>query len=627
MSAAVQLSPQAKAAIARALASPTKHMTLCVSWSDDNGDLWAGPLARAAMPADQAERHQTPEANVLQLRIERAIAYARRRGIPARIIVLKGRRSGSSLGCANVFNLECRRQKTQAVAMADQYDRSAEIFGMMSAFATSDVTPWGFGVKVSDTRIVYGNGSVVKKETALDKNAGRGAGNRLAWFSEAAHYPSDGDRDARTLMLATLNTIPQKVGTLVIAESTANGPEGWFPETWNAAEWPDDETYWQRWETAQTKKPDNLWIRVFAAWFEIPRNAIPCTPTEAKDIMARLSTSERQGVERYGWTPEQIKWRRNVVANNFSGDERTFDQEYPHSPDSAFLATGSPAFNRDSLAILRARAERAVDAWRWGVLEPQGASFADIIEGRTTDMRVQFRPTPAEEAWFGFIEPPTDGLSYILPVDPASERDVSDGKNDLDAMSCLVFRAAYTTEQEAVTVNVRPRLVARIAPEVMDTHPTADQTIYLISLISHWYGRCIIPVETNKGEWVISLAKRAALPLYRTRTSARDQRTEITSKLGFYTTEESRLAILKTLQSLTHGVEMETVAGDTVRDVGVDLEDLRLVQQMETFQRDKRGKYIAAPGKHDDDVLCTALGLHLIASATTYHAPRKRRRL
>lgn len=624
----MSLSP-AERALANVMKSPTRHLCTCASWTDDSGQMWAGTAARATMPPEQAERCLTPEANTLQLRIERAIAYAARIGIPARIIVLKGRRSGSSLICAKLFDLEAKKQKTQGLIMGDQFDRSDEIFAMTGQFATNDAVPWGFGAKVSDTKIKYGNGSLFRKDTALDPNAGRGAGNRLGWFSEAAHYPSDGVRDARRLMMATLNTIPQKVGTIVIVESTANGPDGFYAETWRAAEWPDDEDYFQKWEQRGDKKPENTWLRVFAAWFEIPRNAIPATKDEAEAIFGKLSKSERYGVDTYQWTAAQLKWRRYVVANNFSGDERRFDQEYPHSPDSAFLTTGSAAFNRDSLNVLRQRAMASVDKWMHGVIDHSGATAKDIINGDAREFSVRFRRTPKEEAWCALLEPPRDRCRYLFPVDPASEQATTDGSGDLDRMSCLMLRAGFREElRDGETIVDRsPRLVARLTPEVMDEHPTADQTTFMCALLSRLYGDPTIPVEVNKGEWVITAFKRAGLNLYRTQPSVRDRQQKLRPKFGWVTGEESRHTIIKGLQSAIHGTEFDAEDGKSVvRLPAIEVEDLFTVAELEHFVKSKKGRYEAASGKHDDDVLCLAMGLHLIEFATTYRAPTRKAR-
>jgi hypothetical protein len=63
-----------------------------------------------------------------------------------------------------------------------------------------------------------------------------------------------------------------------------------------------------------------------------------------------------------------------------------------------------------------------------------------------------------------------------------------------------------------------------------------------------------------------------------------------------------------------------------VRIPAIEVEDLGIVQELETFVRDKKGKYLAASGKHDDDVLCLAMGLHLIEHAVTYRMQVRRRR-
>ena len=620
----------AKAAMATILQSPMRHLENCVSWVDDNGQQWAGPLKQLTMDADVAAVCEKPEANTLQERCERAIEYAEKLGIPCRIIALKGRRSGCSLGWAAIVNHHCRKRRMKALVMADLHKRSDEIFSFVRDFATSDVTPWGFGAEATATKVRYGNGSSVTKETAADPNAGRGGGFRFVWFSEAAHFPSAGERDARRLMVSTLSTIPQKAGTVVVAESTANGPDNWFAETWRDAVWPDDETYWQQWESANVKKPDMLWIRVFAAWFEIPRNAIVCAPEEAAAIFDRLSKAERFGVEKYGWTAEQLKWRRQVIASNFSGDEKNFDQEYPHSPDSAFLTTGSAAFNREAMTILRTQAERAVDQWQYGCLDYQGITGAQLRRGETRDMTLRFSRTPREEAWFAMIEPPADGLRYLFTIDPATEAEMAGDAKGLDRMSCLMLRAGYRkfieTSEGKRLIEVRPRIVARIMPEVMEEHPDGEVWTNMAAAVCHLYGNPCTVVELNKGEAVLIRLRTAGINLYRTMTSARSIEQKTVGKYGWTTTKETRHTVVKGLQSLVHGTEFTDDQGNIVREPGIDIEDLHTIREMEHFIRNKDGRYEAGTGHHDDDVLNLAIGTHLLDSATTYRAAVRRRR-
>lgn len=609
------------------VSSPCAHLETCVSWYDDDGNLWAGPIAKMQMEAEMAEMATEPEANILQRRVEQALRWCKDKGIPARIIVLKGRRAGCSLICGKVVDLECRVQKTKALVMADVFKRSDEIFDLLGGFATSDVFPWGFGAQQAARTISYGNGSMAKKDTALDPNAGRGGGYRVLWFSEPAHYPTDGVRNAKKLMEATLNAVSKKAGSIVIAESTANGQSGWFYDRWNCAAWPEYDDYFKKWDSAPAPAhPDEMWIRVFAAWFETPRNAKEVEDDEERArIVSKLTPAEKAGVERYGWTAEQLKWRRFTVRNDFNGDESRFDQEYPSDPNAAFVASGSPAFSRESLATLRAMATKAEPLWKYGVLEPVGATPEDVLNGRWGDASVIFRETPMEEAWVKVLESPLDDLRYMGWCDPSTGADVTDGEGNLDNTSIGVLRAGYTQEMSGGKSWLRrPRVVARIMREVMTWHPGERTTIYMMSLLMRWYGNCTLVVETNKGEWVVMGAKQAGLNLYRQQifTQVTDK---LTSQLGFGQTEETRHSIITRLQSLVHGSEVER-DGEPVWEPGIEVEDLGIVEEMETFVRSNKGRFAAANGKHDDDVLGLAMAAWLIEGATRYRTRKRARR-
>lgn len=599
-----------------------------MEWTDDSGKKWSGSVIRNDPDKAAGEKGQQPEANILQRRIEAALAWCRSRKLPARIIVLKGRRSGCSMGWAKVVDLECRRQPTKALVMADVFKRTDEIFDMLGQFAESDVFPWGFGVTRTQRTVEYGNGSRAIKETAFDPKAGRGGGFRVVWFSEVAHYPTDGVRDAKKLMDSAINTVPKTPGSIVGAESTANGCNGWFYERWLSAQWPEFDDYWRQWDASPgVVDPDEVWIRVFAAWFEIPRNRMAVTDVERQGILSALTPRETSGVARYQWTPEQIRWRRFTIRNDFNGNEEKFDQEYPSDPQSAFLATGSPAFSRDSLALLRTMAARAEPLWRHGVLEHQGASPTDVRCGKMRDIPISFRATPIEEAWVAMIEEPKDGCEYLMSIDPSSGLMVGDEEASADRSktSILVFRTAHIEKlPDGTDRQHRARLVARIMAEVMEYDPSEKVVLYVVALLARHYGNCRVVIETNMGSWLIIGAKDAGLNLYR--REILDQATNKTTELlGFSQNEETRHAIVTRFQSLVHGSEIEKPDGTREWQTDVDIEDLHLIGQMETFVRDRKGKYKAASGRKDDDVLAAAQGLYLLGSALRYRV-RKRKR-
>jgi hypothetical protein len=202
---------------------------------------------------------------------------------------------------------------------------------------------------------------------------------------------------------------------------------------------------------------------------------------------------------------------------------------------------------------------------------------------------------------------------------------VTDGEGDLDNSSVLVLRAGDDTVlPDGKVLHRRPRVVARIMWQVLEHHPTERVFLYVLAMLCRWYGNCTLVVETNKGEWVVVGAKRAGLNLYRQQILTRVTE-KVTEQLGFSQTEETRHAIITRLQSLVHGMEVERDDGKKEWVPGMEIEDMHIVEELETFVRDKRGRFAAAHGRHDDDVLALAMGAYLIDGAARYRT-RKRRR-
>lgn len=546
-------------------------------------------------------------ANVLQERIERAIKICERRGQPARLIILKGRRSGCSTICSKVVDLECRNQRARALQIADSYDRTDEIFNMTARFAASDEFPWGFGAEKKAKVLLYGNGSEVKKATALDRNAGRGGQRRVIHASEVAHFRTGGVQDGGKMLLGLLPSVAKLVGTIVLAESTPNGQTGWFYETWCSAQWLEEDDYWKKWDaTAGSATQDddgNLWVRVFAAWFEIPKYSLPVTAEEADRILRTLSPREQQGRKRYGWTPEQIKWRRTTIKTDCKSDERLFDQEFPEDPQSCFLASGMGCFSREALDRIQADCDAAAPLWRYGVLEAPDGDEGGVI----------FRETPMQAAWMKVIEEPRVNCHYILPCDTMRGVDQSDAGNDPDAHSLAVLRRGYVSEESRnEPARAHPtRLVARVLPP---SRCSAKALVYMAEMLSRWYGGALFVPESNQGLHVIERAKdRPKLPIY-SRTEIRRERDVQTDLLGWFTEEQNRRQIVETLQEKVHATE----------PVLLVIECPHLLGQMRTFVKNKEGKYEAAPNCHDDDVMMLGIGLQTLGSA---HRMRERPRL
>ena len=51
----------------------------------------------------------------------------------------------------------------------------------------------------------------------------------------------------------------------------------------------------------------------------------------------------------YDLTDEQLAWRRYKIANDYNGNELWFQQEYPMTPEEAFIASGFGVFSAETI--------------------------------------------------------------------------------------------------------------------------------------------------------------------------------------------------------------------------------------------------------------------------------------
>jgi hypothetical protein len=135
--------------------------------------------------------------------------------------------------------------------------------------------------------------------------------------SEVAYW-----RDGKTTIAGALQAVPEHLdNTWVVFESTANGAQGWFYNECMAA-----------------LQGDSEWKLHFYAWWWDDDYKLPLEPGEVIEY-----TDEEQALaDKHGLTPEQIKWRRKKIRDL----KGRFQQEYPETPEAAFIHSGRVAFPR-----------------------------------------------------------------------------------------------------------------------------------------------------------------------------------------------------------------------------------------------------------------------------------------
>lgn len=246
-------------------------------------------------------------------------------GKPVRIIVLKARQLGISTATEGIlFNWAFLHPGSNGLVIAHQADATSGLFEKTKMYwETWPFRPY-FTLKYGTRRELQWaeTRSHIKVATAKNVASGRGSTLHAVHASECAFYP-----DPYTLMTGLNQTIPNKHGTIVILESTANGRGNWFHKQWMAAE-----------------EGESEYIPLFFPWWKHYEYAMATT----LNIRSELDPEERE-LLRMGASFEHIAWRRWAIVNKANGDLDYFMQEYPATADEAFIATGRPIFSYSRL--------------------------------------------------------------------------------------------------------------------------------------------------------------------------------------------------------------------------------------------------------------------------------------
>ncbi len=163
-------------------------------------------------------------------------------------------------------------------------------------------------------------GSSIAVATAGNKGAGRSSTVHFLHASEFAHWPEPGP-----VFLGLRQTVPNTRGTAIVIESTANGVGNLFHKMWNEAEAGESEYHplffpWQN-------DPDYLASRI-----GIPYSSLGLLDTEEKTL------------RNMGLSDDRLAWRRWAIVNLCNNDIMQFHQEYPTSPEEAFVSSGTNVF-------------------------------------------------------------------------------------------------------------------------------------------------------------------------------------------------------------------------------------------------------------------------------------------
>lgn len=489
------------------------------------------------------------ELNSMQRKIDAEIERQRAAGKPVRIIVLKYRQGGASTYTeGRIFHSTSMNKLTNSLIVAHEEDASTNLFNMSKLYydelpnelkpmkKSSNAKELVFENPTLDPeekKVNPGLRSRIKIATANNMGAGRSATIHNLHASEVAFW-----RDGKTIMLGLMQAVPNTPNTLVVLESTANGVGGYFYDEWQRA-----------------KNGESDFVPLFFAWFEepayemdVPENFQPTE--EEKQLMRRFPQISHR----------KLAWRRWCIKNNCGGDPELFKQEYPSDDMEAFLVSGRPRFD---IQTLREYLDQCVDGQR-GYLERVNGSIQFV---RDPKGYLEVWSFPRSEHYIG--------------------ADVAKGLVTGDASAGPVFDANY---------NLNALWHGRIDPDLF-----ADQ----LELLGLWYREALIAVEENNhGLTVLSKLKQNYPNLYY-RTTHNKLSDESKKELGWYTSEQTKKLAIDNLARL-------------IREKRLGIKSRKFVEECMTYVIEDDGKTNAQPGSHDDIVMASAIILYVMEQ---YAAP------
>ena len=495
--------------------------------------------------------------NEPQLRLYEIIREQWQLGKPVRIIILKARQMGfSTLTAAIIFWMAATACNVRCMLVAHTDEATRNIFAMIRRFyenlppqirpmqRASNAQELTFDRPTRYKGKAKGLGSSIRCATAGGEGIGRSFTLKALHLSEFAWWPGD---KLETLS-GLLQAVPDEAGTLVVIESTAKG----FDE------------FKKQWDNAVSNQKAGIegFIPVFFAWHEMKEYRRRVPPGFQR------TAEEEQLAETFGLCDEQLAWRRWCIAINCGGDIDKFHQEYPATPDEAFIPTGRCAFDKKALVLRRKQVQS--ETWEYGVFR-----ICYSITGKIESWKWE----PEEGGPIRIRKMPEQGVPYVLGGDTAGT-----GSN-MFAAHVLDNR---TGEQVAV---LHHQFGERMFAEQM----------YCLGM---YFNTALIGVEINYSTYPEMLLEELGYPRLYVRQRLDNFTGKMVDAFGFETTTRSRPVIIDGLKDVAKQA-LETIT------------DYDTLGEMLTFVYDEKWKPQAENGENDDLVMSLAIAHYIRPQQTT----------
>lgn len=470
-----------------------------------------------------------------------------------RVVVVKARQQGfSTVISAWQYWWLSQRKAQKGLVMAHEADSTTTLFDMYRRIHDNVPDAVRPSTKYSSrTELVFDKlDSGLRVATAGGRGVARGETLTTAHLSEVAFWPPT---FAKANFNGLLQAIPDTKGTAVFLESTGNGMTGVFYHMFKGARdgtngyelcfspWVDSDEYRDdTYPTPFTRTPEEI---------EIAKTALALYDVVVDDA--------------------QLWWRRRKVATNGLD---MFRQEYPLTADEAFISTGRPVFNPDTL---HKRIKNPIAPIERRAVEEK----YDKQTGQPLPLRVLEKHPRGELLVYRKRD---DKETYVIGADVGMGiRGGIQGRADGDPSVAQVLDSQL--RQVAVW---RGRV-----------HPDVFAEILLA--LGYYYNEALLVPERNNHGLVtcVALRDREYPNLYLDITEGTIEPDKETIQLGIFTSEKTKPLLIDTLRALD-------------RDREIEISDQTTLEEMLSYVVTESGKMQAEEGSHDDCVMALALAAY-----------------
>lgn len=485
------------------------------------------------------------------------IERLRENGSSRPYLILKGRQQGFTT-VITAYQLACSITKRNffGFTIADCQDNTFSIFNdkARSLYGRIPARLKPHEKKNSAKEIFFDRLNSSWRIATATTNVARSKTLNFIHFSEAAFF-----KCGISPLQAAIGQAAVK-DAIIIYESTANGFNE-FRELWQSGVCVN--LFYEWWRTREYRSDEYEYIDKADAW-----------------LRERLAWLQSIGLDR-----EQLAW----YAKKYDGyiDKRLICQEYPCSPEEAFLSTGDCIFDLDKLQARILQLERlergVVGEFIYDrIEEPVKGRSGEVLGHQTRLLNVRFeeraggmitlhrQPREERDRW-GDV---TRRAPYVLGGDTAG-----DGSD-------------YFTAK--VIDNMSGEVAATLRAHRVDEDVYAEQCYCL----GRYYNDALIAIEINYSRVPTRRLQHMDYPNLYLRERMTGRVDEVTLVPGFETNSATRPIIIEELvKRMREEPQLEN--------------DIETLKECTTFVRLPGGKKAAAPGAHDDLVMALAIANHI----------------